>query len=184
MELILAKNEEIIKKYDYSEKHEKRGLISNDVTSSLIITNKRIINESVSKRNVFRKEIPIESADYVSTAYASNAMSFLAAAALAIIFVLFLIFYFSTENSLLLALSIIAAVAAVVFIIIAILKRGAGVKVEISGRMGEYGLMAVGASSLQSAKRLTKIKIKIDKGTAQNMINELGATILDLKKTK
>lgn len=184
MELILAKNEEIIKKYDYSEKHVKSGLQSNDVTSSLIITNKRIINESVSKKNIFRKEIPVESADYVSTAYASNAMSFLAAAALGAAFLLFLILYFTTENSLLLTISIIAAVAAVVFVIIAILKRGAGVKLEISGKMGEYGLMEVGASSLQSAKRITKMKIKVDKETAQNMINELGAILLDLKKTK
>ena len=61
MTLKLAKNEIIIKRFDYTTRKIKNS------KRSLIVTNKRIISEIMDRNSVMRKEIPVSEAEYIST---------------------------------------------------------------------------------------------------------------------
>ena len=72
MSVQLAKNEKVIRSYDYATA-QKGGLASTSITKSLVITNKRIIHKEVGtgKNNEFVKssEMPVTAAKYVNTYY-------------------------------------------------------------------------------------------------------------------
>ena len=72
MSVQLAKNEKVLRSYDYATA-QKGGLASVSITKSLVVTNKRIIHKEVGtgRNNEFIKtsEMPISSAKYVNTYY-------------------------------------------------------------------------------------------------------------------
>ena len=182
MELKLANNEQIVKTYTYSTRSIKSNAGKENVNNNLIITNKRIINESVSKKTVIRKEIPVEAADYVYTVFATQGITLLVAIIAAVAGVLSLIIGVTTDMTILTVLGIVMLVIAVAAVIKFFLNKGAGVMVEISGKMGEHSLMQMGTSSLTKSVRLRKLKIKVDKSVSEAMVNEIGALLLDLKR--
>jgi hypothetical protein len=59
--------------------------------------------------------------------------------------------------------------------------RGA-VEVVISGRLPEYKLVCVGMSNLKArAQNATRVSITVDRATALEMVNELGAVLLNVR---
>lgn len=70
MSVQLAKNEKVVRSYDYATA-QKGGLAATSITKSLVVTNKRIIHKEVGtgRNNEFvaTSEMPITSAKYVNT---------------------------------------------------------------------------------------------------------------------
>lgn len=182
MNFKLATNESIIKSYNYSSKELKsKGPAKQEpLQNSLIITNKRIIEETVSDKTIIRKEIPVQAADYVSTSYAASATSLMIAIALAVLGIVGIIIGAMAFPPLIF-IGVISLVMCVIMLVLYFLRRGAGVTVEISGKMGEHSLISMGASSMAAANKIKRIKIKVDKTVAQTMVNEIGAILLDVK---
>ncbi|MBQ9132300.1 MAG: hypothetical protein IJX62_07515 [Clostridia bacterium] len=67
MHLKLSENEVVIKIFDYA----KSGRQDSSVISqnSLVVTNKRIIQQAKSRNAVIRKEIPVQDAKYINTQF-------------------------------------------------------------------------------------------------------------------
>ena len=184
MNITLSTNEKIIKKYDYSAssvKATKGGSVN--TTSTLYVTNKRIISEfNMDKKGVARKEIPLAAADYVQTLITNSAKYLILLILLAILSVIFLIAGTAGEESTPLIIGVVLLVLTIVLLIMYLLSRKTSVYVEISGKMNEYPLMEICAStSVLSNSKIKKIKIKVDKQTAETMVDEIGAIIIDAK---
>ena len=74
MSVQLAPNEVLIRRFDYATQGFKKKLGTYTTNKSLIVTNKRVIHEAVSRKRgcgmVARREMPLEDAQYVDTAVA------------------------------------------------------------------------------------------------------------------
>lgn len=181
MTLKLAKNEIIIKRFDYTTRKIKNS------KRSLIVTNKRIISEIMDRNSVMRKEIPVSEAEYISTSYANTKSSLLA-------FILFLI------------LAIVAGIVgwkvelpvpymnyglyglAGLFLLLACImlgkffkNRAASVEITISGKKMETQVFSLGSSNMSSKSKAKDLKIQIDRNQSIAMVNELGAVLIDVK---
>ena len=181
MTLKLAKNEIIIKRFDYTTRKIKNS------KRSLIVTNKRIISEIMDRNSVMRKEIPVSEAEYISTSYANTKSSLLA-------FILFLI------------LAIVAGIVgwkvelpvpylnyglyglAGLFLLLACImlgkffkNRAASVEITISGKKMETQVFSLGSSNMSSKSKVKDLKIQIDRNQSVAMVNELGAVLIDVK---
>lgn len=178
MSLQLAKNETILKKYNYSLQKSKSGSLENN----LIITDKRIISESVSEKSVLRKEMPVAAADYIGSTYAANNATLIIGLAILVLGITLIIVGAVSEMVAGIIIGIIAIVAGVVVLVLALLKRGAAVTLQISGKMGEHNLMSVGASTLSSRKKINSVKIKVNKEESLKMIDEIGALLIGIKE--
>lgn len=181
MTLKLAKNEIIIKRFDYTTRKIKNS------KRSLIVTNKRIISEIMDRNSVMRKEIPVSEAEYISTSYANTKSSLLA-------FILFLI------------LAIVAGIVgwkvelpvpymnyglyglAGLFLLLACImlgkffkNRAASVEITISGKKMETQVFSLGSSNMSSKSKAKDLKIQIDRNQSIAMVNELGAVLIDVR---
>ena len=181
MTLKLAKNEIIIKRFDYTTRKIKNS------KRSLIVTNKRIISEIMDRNSVMRKEIPVSEAEYISTSYANTKSSLLA-------FILFLI------------LAIVAGIVgwkvelpvpymnyglyglAGLFLLLSCImlgkffkNRAASVEITISGKKMETQVFSLGSSNMSSKSKAKDLKIQIDRNQSIAMVNELGAVLIDVK---
>ena len=181
MTLKLAKNEIIIKRFDYTTRKIKNS------KRSLIVTNKRIISEIMDRNSVMRKEIPVSEAEYISTSYANTKSSLVA-------FILFLI------------LAIVAGIVgwkvelpvsymnyglyglAGLFLLLACImlgkffkNRAASVEITISGKKMETQVFSLGSSNMSSKSKAKDLKIQIDRNQSIAMVNELGAVLIDVK---
>ena len=200
MELLLSKGEEIVKTWEYGEKKAK-GLFSskkNNVKRSLIVTNKRIVSQSQGANTTARKEIPLSSADYVTSSFTKKQLSFIPAIVAAvfglILLIVGLVIKGKDEYDKILmpqyifklgfiALGAILLIVAIVLLILFFVNRSAGVEIIIAGKCLETQLMNVASSNLAKAKKAKLFKIIVNKEIAFTMINELGAILLDLKQT-
>ena len=188
MSLKLANGENIVKQYDYAK--TKKGLLS--IQSRLIVTNKRVIEEKVcdAKRNerVVRSEIPIEKAKYVSTRFKreGNLLWLIIAIFGLILFIGGLISSSSSEDSSP-ALPLIGIVVLALGIGLFIFLRKSAVTCVISSDR-----LVVPAMTFSSATKrfLFKshvaannevLKIDVDPAVALEMVDELGAVILDAR---
>ena len=181
MEIRLASNEVIYKRFDYTTRKAKNS------KRSLIITNKRVISEIMDRNSVMRKEIPVSEAEYISTSYANTKSSLLA-------FILFLI------------LAIVAGIVgwkvelpvsymnyglyglAGLFLLLACImlgkffkNRAASVEITISGKKMETQVFSLGSSNMSSKSKAKDFKIQIDRNQSIAMVNELGAVLIDVK---
>ena len=186
MAVQLANDEILIKQYDYSEKSVKDGLKKQRLQRKLIVTNKRIISEVEGKKQVSRKEMPIEAADYVDSTFTTQTGSLGGVIASFIFAAIFFALYFVLNKkiswfSYAVIPAIICVVLGVVFLILYFIKRKAAVTLTISGCKTENVLLDVGASSLASNKSKKEITISVDRKTSEEMINEIGAIIIDVK---
>ncbi|MCR5422957.1 MAG: hypothetical protein K6E74_04895 [Bacilli bacterium] len=181
MTLKLAKNEIIIKRFDYTTRKIKNS------KRSLIVTNKRIISEIMDRNSVMRKEIPVSEAEYISTSYANTKSSLVA-------FILFLI------------MAIVAGIVgwkvslpvqylnyglyglAGLFLLLSCImlgkffkNRAASVEITISGKKMETQVFSLGSSNMSSKSKAKDLKIQIDRNQSIAMVNELGAVLIDVK---
>lgn len=186
METMLAKDEVLIKQYDYASTKSRHDT----VLHSVIVTDRRIISQSQGERSFVRDEMPLDHADYIVTDFDSYKKSFTLSIVLFILGVLLAAggFVWSrfVENTywflIPTGLSIVAAVFAVISLIVALTKKGASAEIEIRSRQPVYEMLSFSANGIKSITRIEKLKIKVDKEVAEQMLNEIGALILEYKK--
>ncbi|MBQ8302685.1 MAG: hypothetical protein IJX97_03945 [Clostridia bacterium] len=180
----LAAGESVAKVYTYGR--TVVGKKRKTIDESLIITNKRVIYQSIGDKCVKRKEIPVAAAEYVGTKYTTESgslafavISFIIAVAAAV---------FSIVNPfpkyLWISLSLLAVGLAVGSLLVLVYIRSlrGAVEVTISGRLPEYKLVSVGMSNLKArANDVTRVSIMVDRATALEMVNELGAVLLNVR---
>lgn len=181
MTLKLAKNEIIIKRFDYTTRKIKNS------KRSLIVTNKRIISEIMDRNSVMRKEIPVSEAEYISTSYANTKSSLVA-------FILFLILAIVTGivgwkvelpvhymNYGLYGLAGLFLLLSCIMLGKFFKNRAASVEITISGKKMETQVFSLGSSNMSSKSKAKDLKIQIDRNQSIAMVNELGAVLIDVK---
>ena len=159
MDLICGKNETIIKSWDYAL--GKRG--SERKNYNLTATDKRIISSNESKTSFERTEIYLSDIKSLNYSFEKNGI---------------------LKAILLLILGIITAVALIgIFLIVAAVKllRAKSFALTITTYGHEIEGISFGVSSLGRRKKRGKIKIFVHKKVAMEIINELGAIVLDVK---
>ena len=187
----LAAGESVAKIYSYG--HISSGRKKNTIENSLIVTNKRVIYQSLGNKTVSRKEIPVEAAEYIDTKYTTQRVgiwftvfSFLIGAALLALGLDFLKLEFISSYGLKLPLIVAGGVliALALFGVIRLTchRRRGAVEVIISGRLMENELLSFGVSNLKvRQKQAERLRIKVDKSVAVDMVNELGALLLNIR---
>lgn len=181
MALQLANNEKILKSYEYSKSTGKTGLFKKEESSStLIVTNKRIVSEYACDTGVSRSEIPIKSADYIGTNFSKKTPSLILGIVLAVLG-LILAIVLAIVMLPLLVIGVAVLICGVVIIIKAVTGKSASVTVQISSYHGEHSLMSIGSSvgTFNSAVKSMKIFVNVD--TAIQMVDEIGAIIMGVK---
>ena len=188
MELLLAKDEKIIKSYLYSNRSQKGlGGGKYSLDKKLIITNKRVISESKSKVTVIRKEVPLSACDYISSSYAKQSRSIVGTIVCIVLALIGFVAYFIIKENMykLIALGVGAffIILALILFILFLLKKNAYVELEIGGKKRENNLLSVGSSNmvLNNKKKNKTIKIVVDRKISEAMINEIGALLLNTK---
>lgn len=160
MELKCAENESVIKSWDYATR--KQG--SDRRSYNLTVTNKRIVATTDGNRVVAKKEIYLKDVKTLDFSFARKG-TFLA--------------------TLLIIFGIILAVAIIgIFMIVKgvrILKERS-FTLTITTQGAENLGMLLGASSLMASISRARVKIKVDKNAAHEIIDELGKIVLEQKE--
>ena len=200
----LAKGERIVKEYNFGSTMSshasptKRG----NVVNSLVITNKRVVSQTQGGSTVIRKEIPLSSADYVSTSMTTSGRSiapFIVFLILGIAFAALAYFSPLVVNLILTPMNIeldeaimnyialgiygvagLFAVLAIINLILFIAKRSMGVEILISGKCYETELLNASSTTGGQAKP-QPFKFTVNRKVATALVNELGALLIDLR---
>ena len=189
----LAAGESVAKIYSYGKIASARK--KNAVENSLIVTNKRVIYQSLGKKTASRKEIPVEAAEYIETKYTTlragiflAILSLLLGAALLVfglqLFPIPLIAEYNLALPLMIAGGVFLALSLFLIIRFIWCRRRGAVEVIISGRLMENELLSFGVSSLKVKKRAARLRVKVDKRVAVDMINELGALLINIRSAQ
>ena len=80
--------------------------------------------------------------------------------------------------------SIVALISGIVVLIVSLLTKGAAAELEIRSRTPIYEMLTVSASGLKPQTKIDKIKIKVDRDVAEQLLNEIGAIVIENKKSK
>lgn len=190
MSIKLSKGEAIVKQYDYSK--TQSGALG--IRSHLIVTNKRVIEEKVcdAKRNerVIRSEMPIEQAQYVKTRFRreGNALWIVMAVIGFIMAIaglsLMLASGGGTASLVLVLLGLILGAGGIVLFIFI---RKSSVYCIISSDKVVVPTMALASNSKRFffnshvGTNNEIIQIVVDPQVAYEMVNEIGAAILDAR---
>ena len=160
MELKCAKNETLVKSWDYA--HEKKGFEHKNY--NLTVTDKRIIASSESHKSIDRREIYLDDVKTLEYSFEKNGLFW---------------------AILLLILGIFTSIMVVgIFLIIKAVHmiREKSFVLTITTNGFESDGLHVGASSLHKiTKGRGKLKVKVNKDAANEIIEELGAIVLDKK---
>lgn len=186
MKTMLAKDEVLIKQYDYAVTKSK----DDTVMHSVIVTDRRIISQQQGKRSFERDEMPIDHADYIFTDFDSCKRSVALSVFLFVLSVLLAAggfvwsrfvdgtYWFLIPSG----LAVVAVIFAIVALIVAISKKSASAELEIRSRQPVYEFLSFSANGMKNSSRIEKLKIKVDKEVAEQMLNEIGALILEYRK--
>lgn len=185
MEATLAKDEVVLREYDYAIVKSKK----NEVLHSVILTDRRIIAQEQGPRSFARKEMPIEHADYISTNFDSYKHGVAFAVLLLTLSVLLAVggFVWSRFTDLRWflipsCLAVVALVFGVIVLILSISNKGASAELEIRSRTPIYEMLSVSANGMRAESKVDKIKIKVDKDIAEQLLNEIGAIVVENRK--
>ena len=186
METMLAKDEILIKQYDYAVTKSKHDTVMH----SVIVTDRRIISQEQGGRSFERDEMPIDHADYILTDFDSYKRSVALSVFLFVLSVLLAVggfvwsrfvegtYWFLIPSG----LAVVAVIFAVIALVVSLTKNGASAELEIRSRQPVYELLSFSANGMKPLKRIEKLKIRVDKEVAEQMLNEIGALILEYRK--
>lgn len=168
MELKLAKNENVIKSWDYAMAKGLMTKKSRKMTANLTLTNKRVVNTISNDISLKRTELPVDSIKTVDGNYAKNPILF---------------------ATIKLVLGILLTVC-----IVGILFKGFSIKwiksawETIKGCYFELTLITSGAEgtsvtlgATRGVLKVNKFKVSVDKTVAKEILDEIGAAIYDTK---
>jgi len=198
MSIQLAKDEKVVKAFDYATVGYNRKLAKYTTYKSLIVTNKRVVHEAVCETRgnevILRQEMPVTDAKYVNTtmgktstpAFLVLTVIFAILAAVAYVLPMFVL------PNLKMILTLVAAACgllAVIFLVAFIVSHKAMVVCSIST---DHPICpAIGFASIESEltsdvsdkkKKKSKkptIEIRVNRAAAKDLANELGAAILN-----
>lgn len=159
MDIKYASNEQLVKTWDYAS--SKEGSDRRDYNIS--VTNKRIIYTAEGNKGIDRREMYLSDVKTLEYGFAKSA---------------------GIGTILLLIFGIITAIVVVgIFMIIKAvhLLREKTFTLEITANGFESEGISVGASSLLTSKKHKKLKVKVYKEAAMELINELGAIVASAK---
>ena len=171
--MTLANNEKILKDWDYAT--VKSGI--HHTKRSLIVTNKRLIHEVRSTRDITRQEVPVEN---VKALNMSSAKRISVPAVIAIIVGVLLaiagvVVKFATDAEMVAMVPFLVVGVILVVVGIFCLKKGAfTIEIMTNGCASVYG----GSSSIVSKKN-ANVKIKVNLTVANEIIESLGTILLD-----
>ena len=185
MEITLAKDEVLIKQYDYASTKSKHDVVMH----SVIVTDKRIIAQEQGERSFARDEMPLDHADYIVTDFDSYKKPVKLAIVLFIISAILaiggLVWSLLTKDTywflIPTGLSVVVLVFAIIALILALTRKGATAELEIRSRQPAYEMFSFCANGIKPISRLDRLKIKVDREVAEQMLNEIGALILNYK---
>lgn len=200
MSIKLANGENIVKSFDYAGVSKLGIGNSAGTTKKLIVTNKRIIHESVTTGMgtdcVSSQEIPVKSAKYVNTYYGmkSHATLLIWGILLAFFAIALMIAGGSDEDmaEVMMPFAIIILIVAAVFFLLYFFVKDYIVTCTIltDGFVAPVmGVSSRAGSTLTNGARgilrrtdnaaTINVKVKVKKENAKAMAEELGATLLD-----
>ena len=188
----LAKGERIVKEYNFGS----------GTSSGLTVTNMRLVSQMEGHGAVVRKEIPLSSADYVSTAIKKGSRSiapFIVFLVLAVAFAVLAYFSPLVVTMILNPMNIVLdeaamnyiaigiygvagvfAILALVNLVLFLAKKSTGVEIVISGKCLETELLCA-SSSTGGVAKTQPLQFTVNRKVAEALMNELGALLLDLK---
>lgn len=190
----LSKNEVVIKSFDYAK--TARG--ANISKNSLTVTNKRIIHQTHSPYAMTRQEIPAEDARYINAAFARRrnpAYMVLGIILLAIGIIGTLLFAFLPKmewetgtRPIMLPIVVGGALFLILILLYSFLTKNAlALSIGGDGHKQELiSFLSVGKLPVdrRGRKKETTIYVYVSKKKALELIDELGAILLDLKEPK
>ena len=170
----LAQNEQVVRKWEYAS---AQGFSKH--TATLTVTNERIVHEVKSGTRLERQEIPVKSAKSIYASRANNILGII----LLILAGLFLIYSFvqlaspygKGMGAVLLVLAIAMGVIGYIF-----LKRCSMTLVITTEGRSEVGL-SLGVFSRLAGYLSGTIRVHADRDTVDNMLENIGALIVDIK---
>ncbi|MBQ7323682.1 MAG: hypothetical protein IJW96_03870 [Clostridia bacterium] len=197
MALVFAKDERVVKSYDYATVSTTKGLSEDREVKSLIITNKRIIHRCSSHKHIVQSEMPITKATYFECAYQSvrhPGMLFLC-----ILFLLLGAGAFVGMNFIpleviptvlmdkMIYLPIALLVISLLFFIIWLVTKKGAINCTFSTDGMKQPVMQVASNPLVdllkkfSKKQKGKVKVVVDAHACAGMVDELGAVLLNIQ---
>ncbi len=171
MDIKLAQSEQIIKSWDYAIAGDALASKTKKFKHNLTVTNKRIIWSSYNDVSINRKEIPLKDVKFVEGSFARNRS-------------------FWAKVKLFIGIPLCIVIIGIFMVKDALATlRGAKFEMEI-GTALEYGeSISIGKTAGVAAKKgffarftnkkLKEFKVKVDKANASEILNELGALVLD-----
>ena len=136
---MLAKDEILIKQYDYAVTKSKHDTVMH----SVIVTDRRIISQEQGGRSFERDEMPIDHADYILTDFDSYKRSVALSVFLFVLSVLLAVggfvwsrfvegtYWFLIPSG----LAVVAVIFAVIALVVSLTKNGASAELEIRSRL-------------------------------------------------
>ena len=175
--MLLSKDEGVIKEWKYAI--SKKGMEKTE--ANLVVTNKRVVHDIKNYHSISRTEIPLK--EVKSVHYYSNSKLSLRAVFAIILGIIAAIVGFvligkAEDAAAVAALPIIIGIVLVIAGIIGLTKSAFTMTLYTHGVFTE--ILDIGASAIKSKrKKSAKVKIKVDKNVAAEIIDSLGAIILD-----
>ena len=175
--MLLSKEEGVIKEWKYAV--SKKGVEKTE--ANLVVTNKRVVHDIKNYHSISRTEIPLK--EIKSVHYYSNSKLSVGAIFAIIIGIVSAILGFvlmgkAGDAAGIAAIPIVFGVILVIAGIIGLSKSAFTMVLYTHGIFTE--VLNIGASAIKSKrKKGGKIKIKVDKNVAADIIDSLGAIILD-----
>ena len=186
--MVLAKDETIVKEWEYAKSRTAMGFLEKvETKSTLTVTNKRLISTSKSDRKVEQQEIPIQSIKSISCSHEIpsilSVIIFITLGVLALILALVLQNSDEMEDGALILVALVLAVLGVCFIIAGIKRLNQGIfkmVITTTGREGEA--LELGATRLfKRFAKSGKVKVQINNDVIKEIIDTLGAIIIENK---
>ena len=176
--MVLAKEEVIVNEWEYATSKMGKSVTSYTLT----VTNKRIVSTLQNAREVRQREIPVSSVQNVSLLFEKpSQLPAILLITLGCLIGLAGIALFLVFSSLWWLIPIVPGVAIIIYGLTKI--NGGTFYLELSTNMSpEYELMALGDDKSYTGSKSSSEKIFINNDVAKEIIDSLGAIIIDNKE--
>ncbi len=178
--MTLANGEQVIKDWNYATQKGSAG----KVTKTLTVTNKRIVHEVHSHIARVHDEIPLDSVKSISmTSVRKTSIGAIFAIILGVILAIASIVFSGSleENASSTIILVGGIVLGIILVVLGILGLGHGAfTLEITTKGIEGTSLYIGSSSIiPKSRKQKKVKIKVDLKVVDDIMDTLGAILLD-----
>lgn len=178
-DIVYANNEREIKKYNYATIKTK-GNVKGETKKNLIITNKRIINESISEKYVVRNEIPISSVEFINSNFSTQNKGLFGAIALIVLgIIIAIVSKILVGSNIPMFIGLAICLLGIILLLVSLFSARESVTLTFSGRKNKHNILSLGSSNIKNNKITTK-KIKVDREIACKMVEEIGAILINI----